>query len=78
MAECEHYEVETKNIPGREIRGDRQRQPPIVARMPWCAHPKHSPVDRVIATGTIGGGTRLQCEGSYAKCPLTEAQFGDV
>ena len=78
MAECDYYEVETKHIPSREIRGDRQRQPPIVARMPWCAHPKHSPVDRVIVTGTIGGGARLQCEGSFAKCPLTEAQFDDV
>ncbi len=78
MSECEFYEVETKNIPSREIRGDRQRQAPIIARMPWCAHPKHSPVDRLIATGTIGGGRRLQCGGSLAKCPLTEEQFKDV
>lgn len=78
MPECEFYEVETKNIPSRELRGDRQRQAPIIARMPWCAHPKHSPVDREIAAGALGGGRRLQCEGSLAKCPLTEGQFNDM
>lgn len=77
MAECSYYRVDTKHLESREIRGDRQRGAPIVARSPWCAH-KHSPVDREIATGTLGGGTKLECEGALAKCPLSDEQYDDA
>ncbi len=77
MADCKYYNVETREFESREIRPDRQRRP-IVARMTWCAHPKHSPVDRKTATTTAGGGGRLQCEGMISKCPLSAEQFEDV
>ncbi len=73
MSECEFYEEETRRIEGRSPMNTRQRQAATIARMPWCSHPKHSPVDRVIATG-LGGGNRLGCGGDLDKCPLTEAQ----
>lgn len=77
MNDCEFYEEESKRIAGRNPIGNRQRQRPAVVCTPWCSHPKHSPVDREIATG-LGGGDRLQCGGDLDKCPLTEAQRIDV
>lgn len=78
MAECEHYEFETQSMPSREFPRDRQRRPPSFARIPWCAHPKHSPVEHKMATSALGGGQLLQCAGQFAKCPLTDDQFDDV
>lgn len=77
MAECRFYKVETRHIESKEIRADRQRDV-ITVRLPWCSHPKHSPVPREIATGTVGGAHHLRCEGSLAKCPLSPDQLKDV
>lgn len=77
MAECPYYQVATKTLESREIRADRQRSVQVI-KMPWCGHPNHAPVDEHTATRTIGGGSRLKCEGSKDKCPLTEEQFLDA
>lgn len=75
--ECPFYRVERKTLESKEIRADRQRDVQIL-KMPWCAHPNHSPVDRFAATKTIGGGSRLKCDGDRAKCPLTSDEFNDI
>lgn len=75
--ECPFYEVETKAHESRQIRADRQRDIQI-ARIPWCDHPNHSPVDHKTATRVIGGGRLLKCGGDLTKCPLSAAEFEDV
>ena len=78
MAECEYYEEDFISIPSRVIRKDRQRPPPSVTKVPWCAHPKHSTVDRKTVRGTVGGGRLLQCGGDRDSCKLSAEQFEDV
>ena len=78
MAECEYYKEDLIAIPSREIRRDRNGPAPSVARIPWCTHPKHSPVDEKTAYGTVGAGNKLECEGDRGKCRLSTEQFEDV
>ena len=78
MSICEYYHEETKSIQRRPMRSDRQRLPPMLIRAAWCVHPRHSPVHREIATGAVGAGNLLKCEGDLARCPLTQEQFNDV
>lgn len=79
MADCPYYHIEVKRVEGRGmLRSDRQRVPPMNIEMPWCAHPKHSPVDHLTATGTLGGGRLLKCGGDRKQCPLTQKEFDDA
>ena len=78
MAEWEYYKEDLIAIPSRGIRQDRHGPPPSVARIPWCTHPNHSPVDEKTAYGTVGGGIKLECEGDCGKCRLSAKQFEDV
>jgi hypothetical protein len=78
MAQCPHYRVEKETLRSNEIRADRMPADVQVIRMPWCAHPKHSPVSKIDAT-SMGGANLLTCEGDWKnKCPLTRAQFLDI
>ena len=78
MTDCDFYQVTTKTLESKEIRPDRQRVSPQVVSMPWCQHPKHSPVDETDATRTIGGGRLLRCGGQLDQCPLSKEQYRDI
>jgi hypothetical protein len=74
MPQCPYFKVERTILRSREI----PPAPPQTIHMPWCAHPKHSPVSKSTATRTIGGANHLKCEGDLKKCPLTPAQLVDI
>lgn len=76
MNDCEYYQVTTKPLESKTIRADRQRNVQFIS-IPWCEHPKHSPVDKFAATRTLGGGARLKCGGQIKDCPLSKGQFED-
>lgn len=78
MSLCEFYHVETKIIPDKRIRADRSGRPRDILKLPWCSHPKHSPVDIEDAKRMLGGGTLLKCQGDSDKCPLSADQFVDM
>lgn len=74
--ECPFYRVDRKELRSREIRADRMQDVQIV-RIPWCGHPKHTPVTRQ-DTRVLGGARLLQCGGDLGRCPLTDEQFEDM
>ena len=78
MEKCEFHKVETKVIPDQRIRNDRSGRPRDILEMPWCAHPKYSPVPLEDAVGFLGGGTLLKCDGDREKCKLSVDQFIDI
>ena len=70
MPRCPYYKVESKTLRSREIRPDRTEPPPQTILLPWCAHPKHSPVSKFTVTRTIGGANHRKCEGDLSKCQI--------
>ena len=78
MAECKYYQEDLIVIPSREISSDRQGPPSSVTRIPWCTHPRHSPLDEKTAYSTVGAGNKLDCKGDCNNCKLSAEQFEDV
>lgn len=73
--ECRYYQIERLTVEGRDL-GDDALRDARVFEVPWCSHPKHSPLDRPTAMSLR---TRaLQCGGLYAHCPLSPGQFADA
>lgn len=72
MSECEFYNVKRKaESPSKQIRSDRQRKPPRMLELPWCAHAE-SPVTEKLTTEVLAGGNLLKCGGDLVKCPIAD------
>lgn len=72
--DCPYYELERKTLERRPI-GARQVKLQTI-EIPWCAHPKHSPVGHFEAVNL--GGDKLKCGGDRGCCMLTLEQFHDT
>ena len=78
MSECPFYRIEKVRIDrSREVTGSHNREPDQIASVPWCSHPKHSPVPFQKTKG-MGGGHLLKCGGDIENCPLSHDQYSDV
>lgn len=78
MSDCPYYKYLTQSIQRNPISSSRQPQKPEQNKIPWCEHPKHSQVGKVIATTVHGGANLLKCDGDLNKCPLTIELFKDI
>jgi hypothetical protein len=78
MSDCPYYKYQTQSIQRNPISSSRQPQKPEHTKIPWCEHPKHSPVSKVIATTALGGANQLNCGGDRNKCPLAKDLFEDI
>jgi hypothetical protein len=70
---CHLFETTNVQLDSRTIRPDMQGQAPTVVRVHWCSH-SASPVTKLLATRTIGGGRALRCGGDLAQCQVPVAQ----
>lgn len=75
MHDCPLYKIYVKQVASREVFPDRNMRPPIQIDIPWCAHPKHSPVKEVQAQVRP---KPLICNGLLENCPLTDDQKHDI
>jgi hypothetical protein len=73
--ECRHYRIEKLTVEGRDFGADAPSDARIV-EIPWCSHPRHSPLDQPTALSLQSRA--LQCDGALTRCPLSPAQFADA
>jgi len=72
---CPYYQVDSQQHRSRALRPDYVRRVTVVP-IPWCGHPKHSPVSREDARG-LGRAGLLTCGGRLEDCPLSEEKYRD-
>jgi len=72
--ECGYYRIERLTVGGRDTGGDALTAVRHV-EVPWCAHPKHSPLDQPTALSL--GNVALRCDGKVGRCPLSPSKFAD-
>jgi len=59
------------------IRADRHQIPGETITRTWCEH-RHSPMTKDVATGTVGGRSRLTCGGNWDHCQVPEDKRDDM
>jgi hypothetical protein len=76
MSQCQYYKVEKETLRSSVLGFGRDPLPPKINLIPWCNHPKHSPVSKSDAAELVGGGN-LTCEGDLDRCPIKD-KFRDI
>ena len=66
---CQFYEEQPNTTRRNFIGGDIQ--PFETTLIPYCEHPKHSPVD-IKEACLLGDARLLKCEGDLDKCPIAD------